>query len=79
MKRKCDGSAVAPGLWYRVAPHFAQNMLAKVKSQVGKVVYVHPKGRFATLEFPGEKGKPRECFFPEQLNCPALPPRENCT
>lgn len=33
----------------------------------GTVVYVHPEGRYATLEFEGVTGNPRECFFPEQL------------
>lgn len=33
----------------------------------GRVVYVHPFGRFAALEFTGVNGKFRECFFPEQL------------
>lgn len=33
----------------------------------GKVVYVHPEGRFAVLEFQGIRGKFRESFFPEQL------------
>ena len=33
----------------------------------GTVVFVHPKGRFATLEFQGVNGKFREAFRPEQL------------
>lgn len=33
----------------------------------GEVVYVHPRGRYATLEFQGVHGKFRECFYPEQL------------
>ena len=33
----------------------------------GTVVFVHPAGRYATLEFEGVTGNPRECFFPEQL------------
>ena len=32
-----------------------------------KVIYVHPLGRYATLEFEGIHGNPRESFFPEQL------------
>ena len=75
-KRKAESVAVAPGEWYLVAPQFAQNVLAKEKKQVGKVVYVHPKGRFATLEFAGKYGRPRESFFPESLDSPAAPPRE---
>lgn len=33
----------------------------------GRVVYVHPEGRFATLEFQGVNGKLRESFWPEEL------------
>lgn len=71
------------GLWYRVAPEFAQSALvakdrkttAAVK-KVGKVVYVHPRGRYATLEFKDGKGMARECFYPEQLGHPVAAPRE---
>lgn len=42
--------------------------LAGIKHPVkGRVVYVHPKGRYATLEFQGVHGKFRESFYPEQL------------
>ena len=37
------------------------------KKGEGTVVFVHPKGRFATLEFQGVNGKFRECFTREQL------------
>ena len=33
----------------------------------GKIVWVHPLGRFAVLEFEGIHGNPRECFYPDQL------------
>ena len=33
----------------------------------GRVVYVHPKGRYATLEFRGVHGKFREAFVPRLL------------
>lgn len=33
----------------------------------GEVVYVHPRRRYATLEFQGVHGRFRESFFPEQL------------
>ena len=33
----------------------------------GKVVFVHPQGRFATLEFKGVNGPFRETFRPDQL------------
>lgn len=75
--------AAMKGLWYRVAPEFAQSALvtkdrtttSKVK-KVGKVVYVHPNGRFVTMEFKGVMGYARECFRPEELGQPVPPPRE---
>lgn len=33
----------------------------------GRVVFVHPKGRYAALEFAGIHDNFRECFFPDQL------------
>lgn len=33
----------------------------------GRVVYVHPLGRFAVLEFKCVNGNIRESYFPEQL------------
>lgn len=33
----------------------------------GRVVYVHPLGRFAVLEFQGIRRSFRESYFPEQL------------
>ena len=33
----------------------------------GRVVYIHPRGCFAVLEFRGASGSFRESFFPEQL------------
>ena len=33
----------------------------------GKAVYVHPKGRFAELEFEGVHGTFRESFLPSRL------------
>ena len=42
--------------------------LGGVKHPVkGRVVYIHPKGRYATLEFKGVHGKFREAFTPQQL------------
>ena len=64
------------GLWYRVEPYFAQNGLCKDRVQRGKAVYVHPKGRFAVLEFPGKHGRPRESFSKEELGEPVSAPRE---
>ena len=33
----------------------------------GTIVWVHPKLRFAVLEFEGIHGNPRECFWPWEL------------
>lgn len=33
----------------------------------GRVIYVHPRYRFAVLEFQGVHGTFRESYFPEQL------------
>lgn len=33
----------------------------------GRVVYVHPLGRFAVLKFQGVNGSFRESYFPELL------------
>ena len=54
---------------YRVLPAFVANIDdgKQSRKQVGKVVYVHPKGRYALLSFEGVSGKPRECFYSEQL------------
>ena len=50
---------------YRVTPAFsvAKNC-ERPRSMVGKVTYIHPRGRFVVLEFDGGS---RECFPPEQL------------
>ena len=39
----------------------------KPKIAVGKCVFIHPKGRFVTLEFPVRGGVIRECFRPDEL------------
>lgn len=33
----------------------------------GTVIWVHPRLRFAVLEFKGIHGNPRECFWPWEL------------
>lgn len=76
MKRREGKVRAVLGQWYYAAPQFAQNILAKEKKQLGKVVYVHPKGRFAVLEFAGIYGRPRESFYGEDLTQPAPRPRE---
>lgn len=52
---------------YRVKPVFAKMKEGPSVSLVGKVVYIHPKGRYVVLEFDGPNGKSREAFYPEQL------------
>lgn len=42
------------------------NVVEKIPMK-GTVVYVHPEGRYATLEFEGVTGNPRECFYPDRL------------
>lgn len=37
------------------------------KLAAGKCVYIHPKGRFVTLEFPVRSGVLRECFRTEEV------------
>lgn len=34
---------------------------------VGKVIYIHPQGRYAVLEFEGPNGVAREAFNLEEL------------
>ena len=50
---------------YRVVPEFTayKDGTAGVR-MTGRVVWVHPKGRFAVLAFAGGV---RECFYPEKL------------
>jgi hypothetical protein len=45
--------------------------VSEEKEQIGTVVWVHPKKRYAVLEFAGVYGKPRECWKPEELTRPA--------
>ena len=50
---------------YRVKPAFALSKDGFTGERlVGRVVWVHPKRRFAVLVFAGGV---RECFYPEQL------------
>lgn len=65
------GVSIKVGMMFRVAPEFGRTSKGMVNhTQEGSVVWVHPKGRFAVLEFEGVTGKPRECFFPELLTQP---------
>ena len=54
---------------YQVLPAFIANINNALTSrtQVGKVVYVHPKGRYAVLEFEGVYGNPREGYRMDEL------------
>ena len=53
---------------YRVQSDSVFCTSEKVRPMIqGKVIYVHPEGRFATLEFEGVCGKFRECYYPEEL------------
>lgn len=49
---------------YMVTPAFSVTVQEfRPRPMKGKVIYVHPKGRYATLEFEGTRhGNPRECF-----------------
>ena len=52
---------------YRVRPAFTRTGTEESKSMVGRVVHIHPKGRYAVLEFEGPGGKARESFPLDQL------------
>lgn len=55
------------GQKYLVKPMFANNGLMPTKAREGTVIYVHPQGRYATLEFEGVHGTTREAFYLDQL------------
>lgn len=57
------------GMRFRVKPAFAkqEGTNAESKIQPGRVVYIHPKGRYAVLEFDGVLGNPRESFPLDEL------------
>ena len=52
------------GMRFWVNPAFTKRDDGKstTKKQAGKVVWIHPKGRYAVLEFEGVTGSPRESF-----------------
>ena len=52
---------------YRVIPAFSKTKIEECKSMVGRVVYIHPEGRYAVLEFEGTGGKAKEAFPLGQL------------
>lgn len=55
------------GKYYRVKPVFAVEKEGAGRFMMGRVIYIHPQGRFAVLEFEGAMGTARECFWPEEL------------
>ena len=52
---------------YRVKPVFAVAKDGQGRPMVGTVIYIHPMGRYAVLEFEGAIGKARESFYLDQL------------
>ena len=52
---------------YRVNPAFTKTNVEASKSMVGRVVYIHPKKRYAVLEFEGPGGKAKESFPLDQV------------
>lgn len=57
------------GMRFRVKPTFSKpdGANSDSKLQPGRVVYIHPKGKFAVLEFDGVFGNPRESFPMDEL------------
>jgi hypothetical protein len=55
------------GQYYRVKPSFSKVKDGLGQPMVGKVIYIHPQGRYAVLEFPGPNGVAREAFDLEEL------------
>lgn len=69
------------GKYYKAKPYFvllrdgvglipsSNSYVAAQRSRVmkGKCIFVHPRGRFVTLEFPVKGGIIRECFRPDEL------------
>ena len=57
------------GLVFRVTPEAAIPDARNHRNPMkGKVIYVHPAGHYATLEFKGVKGNFRESFPLEDLS-----------
>jgi hypothetical protein len=61
---------IAVGQRYWVKPAFGTLKTTDDKLQIGTVVWVHPKQRYAVLEFDGVYGKPRECYQYDELTNP---------
>ena len=57
------------GMRFRVKPTFSKpdGANSDSKLQLGRVVYIHPNGKFAVLEFDGVFGNPRESFPMDEL------------
>jgi hypothetical protein len=58
---------VEVGQKYAVHPAFGRMTMDKSGEQIGQVVYIHPQGHYAVLEFDGIDGRPRECFHLDEL------------
>lgn len=67
------------GRFYKAKPQFTalvekldgvaheNNNAIKPKTMLGRCVFVHPQGRFVTLEFAVRGGVIRECFRPGEI------------
>ena len=64
------------GHHYKAKPYFTAlkesiggtaNSGKGIRTTTGKCVYIHPKERFVTLEFPVRGGVLRECFRPGEI------------
>lgn len=60
---------VEVGQKYLLLPAFICNVDNRYQSrkQVGEVVEVHPKHRWARIKFDGVSGEPTECFLFDEL------------
>lgn len=55
------------GQKYRIKPTFSKEKDGLDGPKVGKVIYIHPQGRYAVLEYEGPNGVAREAFNLEEL------------
>jgi hypothetical protein len=47
---------------------FEPDALRKTRiTLTGRIVYIHPRGHYITVEFDTVPGKPRESFFPRDV------------
>lgn len=64
---KDEEGRIRLGQLYRVKAVFAGDRTDRSASLKGRVAYVHPKGRYAVLDFGCGGESVRECFWPEEL------------